>query len=252
MGLCKVCRKVTRFYCYNNKHHICQKCVDDCKNHHIDTYREWVQSPEFDVDERCEICMKTINVDDQSVRLRCMKHLFHENCISEYLSSLPETTTPNGFSCPVCNETLWNEDGMSPSLKEFIEKQEWCERAKPIEPNSPIAETPVPEKSDDKFSSISTPAGRQERSPSIASIDDHHNIVVTTVSDYEDPVFDEKGSVEVPVDSWSGPLLPIHRKKITNNRPRLSQTHIGGILGCIFILSIIIWMLLSAMNKGTK
>jgi len=100
MGLCKCPqRKVTNIFCYEHRVNVCEHCL--MQNHPkcvVDTYRNWITDSVFS--PKCTLCSDDL-VNGETVRLLCF-HIVHWSCLDSWAKSLPATTAPAGYTCPVC------------------------------------------------------------------------------------------------------------------------------------------------------
>lgn len=107
MGLCK-CerRRVTNLFCFEHRVNVCEFCL--VANHHkciVKSYLRWIKDSDFN--PSCSICHEPFEADPskECVRLVCLD-VFHWNCLNNYVISLPPTTTPAGFLCPLCGQPI--------------------------------------------------------------------------------------------------------------------------------------------------
>lgn len=71
---------------------------------HIKTFKELNKPMD---EEHCPICLDGYHAEDKVVDLDC-KHVYHSDCIEEYLTQYNYTKT-----CPICRETIeiWSRRG---------------------------------------------------------------------------------------------------------------------------------------------
>ncbi|CAB0006949.1 unnamed protein product [Nesidiocoris tenuis] len=104
MGLCKCPKKtVTTMFCYEHRVNVCQHCM--VANHQscvVQSYLNWLKDTEFD--STCTLCHDDMK-NSECVRLLCY-HLFHWDCLGKYFGSLPRTTAPAGYKCPICSSGI--------------------------------------------------------------------------------------------------------------------------------------------------
>ncbi|ODN03005.1 Zinc finger protein-like 1 [Orchesella cincta] len=101
MGLCKCPqRKVTNIFCYEHRVNVCEHCL--MQNHPkcvVDTYRNWITDSVFS--PKCTLCSDDL-VNGETVRLLCFRKYCALACLDSWARSLPATTAPAGYTCPVC------------------------------------------------------------------------------------------------------------------------------------------------------
>lgn len=127
MGLCKCPkRKVTNQFCYEHRVNVCEYCV--VQNHPkcvVQSYLLWLQDSDYS--PQCTICKKNL-ADDECARLSCY-HVFHWDCLDQYVRDFPETTAPAGYKCPSCNESILPKQNLvSPvadALREKLSTVNW-------------------------------------------------------------------------------------------------------------------------------
>ncbi|XP_066906453.1 zinc finger protein-like 1 homolog [Halyomorpha halys] len=104
MGLCKCPkRKVTTQFCYEHRVNVCEYCV--VLNHPrcvVQSYLLWLQDSDYS--PHCIICKNELAIDE-CVRL-CCYHVYHWDCLDQFVRELPDTTAPAGYKCLQCHETL--------------------------------------------------------------------------------------------------------------------------------------------------
>ncbi|CAG7683801.1 unnamed protein product [Allacma fusca] len=102
MGLCKCPqRKITNIFCYEHRVNVCEHCL--MNNHSkcvVDTYRNWITDSVYS--SKCVLCEHELAERD-TVRLLCF-HIVHWDCLDSWARSLPPTTAPAGYTCPVCRK----------------------------------------------------------------------------------------------------------------------------------------------------
>nr|ADK56124.1 PHD-type zinc finger protein [Schistosoma japonicum] len=108
MGLCK-CerRRVTNLFCFEHRVNVCEFCL--VANHNkqciVKSYLRWIKDSDFN--PSCSLCHELFETDPtkKCVRLVCLD-VFHWDCLNNYVLSLPPTTTPAGFLCPLCDQPI--------------------------------------------------------------------------------------------------------------------------------------------------
>ena len=75
----------------------------------IKTYRKKIKSTNFEgvEGEMCTICLEEFIQQENVIILKCT-HVFHEECINEWLEKKP--------SCPNCNQNVYNENETTPLI----------------------------------------------------------------------------------------------------------------------------------------
>lgn len=90
-------------FCYEHRVNVCQHCM--VANHQscvVQSYLNWLKDTEFD--STCTLCHDDLK-NSECVRLLCY-HLFHWDCLGKYFGSLPRTTAPAGYKCPICSSGI--------------------------------------------------------------------------------------------------------------------------------------------------
>ncbi|VDK32060.1 unnamed protein product [Taenia asiatica] len=102
MGLCKCKRKkVTTLFCFEHRVNVCEFCM--VANHPkcvVKSYLHWLKDSDYS--SQCSLCSKELDNGEECIRLLCLD-IFHWQCLDNYASQLPETTTPAGYVCPSCS-----------------------------------------------------------------------------------------------------------------------------------------------------
>ncbi|KAL5970970.1 Zinc finger protein-like 1 [Taenia solium] len=102
MGLCKCKRKkVTTLFCFEHRVNVCEFCL--VANHPkcvVKSYLHWLKDSDYS--SQCPLCSKELDNGEECIRLLCLD-IFHWQCLDNYASQLPETTTPAGYVCPSCS-----------------------------------------------------------------------------------------------------------------------------------------------------
>nr|BAN21232.1 zinc finger protein-like 1 homolog [Riptortus pedestris] len=127
MGLCKCPkRKVTNQFCYEHRVNVCEYCV--VQNHPkcvVQSYLLWLQDSDYSPE--CVLCKKNLS-EDECARLSCY-HVFHWDCLDEYVRDFPDTTAPAGYKCPSCSESILPKQNLvSPvadALREKLSTVNW-------------------------------------------------------------------------------------------------------------------------------
>ncbi|CAH8437961.1 unnamed protein product [Heterobilharzia americana] len=131
MGLCK-CerRRVTNLFCFEHRVNVCEFCL--VANHNkciVKSYLRWIKDSDFN--PSCCICHEPFEADSSKkcVRLVCLD-IFHWDCLNKYVLSLPPTTTPAGFLCPLCGHPIIpqaNHGGpVAEALRTCLSEVDWA------------------------------------------------------------------------------------------------------------------------------
>jgi len=128
MGLCKCPkRKVTNQFCFEHRVNVCEHCM--VQNHTkcvVQSYLAWLQDSDYN--PNCEFCKGPLG-DDDCVRLVCY-HLYHWVCLDQHCRSLPPSTAPAGYTCPICTDAIFPSDNLvSPvadKLRQILQDVNWA------------------------------------------------------------------------------------------------------------------------------
>ncbi|CAH8443218.1 unnamed protein product [Schistosoma turkestanicum] len=148
MGLCK-CerRRVTNLFCFEHRVNVCEFCL--VANHNkciVKSYLRWIKDSDFN--PSCSICHELFEAgpSKKCVRLVCLD-VFHWDCLNNYVMSLPPTTTPAGFLCPLCGQPIIpqaNHGGpVAEALRTCLREIDWAkESLNEIRPFFPLENSP--------------------------------------------------------------------------------------------------------------
>ncbi|CAH8473494.1 unnamed protein product [Schistosoma bovis] len=134
MGLCK-CerRRVTNLFCFEHRVNVCEFCL--VANHHkciVKSYLRWIKDSDFN--PSCSLCHEPFEADPSKkcIRLVCLD-VFHWNCLNNHVMSLPPTTTPAGFLCPLCSQPIIpqaNHGGpVAEALRSCLSEVDWAKES---------------------------------------------------------------------------------------------------------------------------
>ena len=83
----------------------------------VQSYLAWLQGKPY---ELCTFCQRDLK-DDVCIRLPC-HHVVHWACLDSYARSLPASTAPAGFLCPVCSESIFPPDNLVSPVADALRK----------------------------------------------------------------------------------------------------------------------------------
>ncbi|XP_065325072.1 zinc finger protein-like 1 homolog [Gordionus sp. m RMFG-2023] len=58
-------------------------------------------------------------IDKPTIRFLCLD-IFHADCLDQHYSTLPNTTAPNGYTCPTCKECIFFSNNVKSPLAENL------------------------------------------------------------------------------------------------------------------------------------
>ncbi|VDQ01653.1 unnamed protein product [Trichobilharzia regenti] len=144
MGLCK-CerRRVTNLFCFEHRVNVCEFCLTVTLIPHA-VYV--VNRLKLTLLKNAYVCKSAINVE-------VFLDVYHWDCLNNYVLSLPPTTTPAGFLCPLCDQPIIpqaNHGGpVAEALRTCLSEVDWAKGSLneirkyfTIEPNPRVNSTP--------------------------------------------------------------------------------------------------------------
>ncbi|KNC46515.1 uncharacterized protein AMSG_02951 [Thecamonas trahens ATCC 50062] len=130
------CKNATRYFCFVHHAHVCSDCVASHSNCVCGLYIEWLNDSDYQWPPTCPICAQLL-AKGETLRLLCY-HMVHPHCLRDSLASLPDTTAPHGYACPVdgCGECvvphLDDNSRTAANIRGTLATQPWYARVAPL------------------------------------------------------------------------------------------------------------------------